>query len=174
MVEVGVASPDARHILINTQTSSETGDPELRAIRWPFSQPLLESWGTDNRKWLSPPPSLPRGIRFAGLASRDSAFVITFNAPLPEHERRISKLCRSLLADFFFLGMVERKMANNIYRWVEVFECLEGWRFSRLFGGDYMIRLVFIWWVEFHFIYLIMLSMMNNLSYRYIIIMNEN
>lgn len=32
-VEVGVASPDARHILINTQTSSETGDPELRAIR---------------------------------------------------------------------------------------------------------------------------------------------
>lgn len=101
-VEVGVASPDARHILINTQTSSETGDPELRAIRWPFSQPLLESWGTDNRKWLSPPPSLPRGIRFAGLASRDSAFVITFNAPLPERERRISKLCRSLLADFFF------------------------------------------------------------------------
>ena len=33
MVEVGVASPDARHILINAQTSSETGDPELRAIR---------------------------------------------------------------------------------------------------------------------------------------------
>lgn len=33
VVEVGVASPDARHILINTQTSSETGDPELRAIR---------------------------------------------------------------------------------------------------------------------------------------------
>lgn len=32
-VEVGVASPDARHILINAQTSSETGDPELRAIR---------------------------------------------------------------------------------------------------------------------------------------------
>lgn len=29
--------PDARHILINVQTSSETDDPELRAIRWPFS-----------------------------------------------------------------------------------------------------------------------------------------
>jgi hypothetical protein len=25
--------PDARHILINVQTSSETDDPELRAIR---------------------------------------------------------------------------------------------------------------------------------------------
>jgi len=33
MEERNGTRPDARHILINVQTSSETDDPELRAIR---------------------------------------------------------------------------------------------------------------------------------------------